>query len=173
MKADEQQKTTHRMLWTAAFFLHALLVWIGLEVFGDNYLWVMDPRQPWIKDRITPPLTTVMALPGGLLCAGTVCLLAYITGRLIGDRGFGIGRYLAFAFTITFLLALATGNFVVLTGPFGVRADNWYIRPLAERLTLAAGVTLAIVAFEGSTLWGLTRLGIRGRGPTPAVSSKA
>lgn len=158
MIATAQSKAVRRLLWAVAYFMHATLVWIGRETLGDNYLWVMDPQHPWIKDRFVPPLSTLINLPLGLLCAGVVCLLAYGAGRLIGDRSFGIVRFLVFAFVITILLALRTGNFVVLTGPLGVRADNWYLRPPLERVVLSAIVTGVFVLIEGLVLWGVTAL---------------
>ena len=154
MKPAEQPKELRRALWTAAFILHALLVWIGLEVFGDSYLWVMDPQHPWIKDRFVPPLTTLMNLPTGLVCAGVVCLLAYAVGRLGGNRGFGMGRYLAVASVVTFALALLRGNFVVITGPFWFlsHSQDWHFRSVPERVVMSAVAAVGLVVIEGTLL---------------------
>ena len=158
MSGNPDRKIDSRPLWWGAFFIHAAAVWLALEAFGDNYLWVLDPVHPWIKDRLTPPLTTIIHLPAGLLCGACAVLLALAIRRLARRSGFEPRLFLVAAIMTAFVAAMIGGNFVVVTGPPGVCADNWHLRPPLERAAFSTLAAAALAAIESAALWLLMAL---------------
>lgn len=171
MSTDADRKVDSGPLWWGAFFIHSAAVWLGLEVFGDNYLWVHDPVHPWIKDRLTPPLTTIINLPAGLLCGVCAVLLALAIRRLARRSGFDLRLFLGAALLTAFVAAMIGGNFVVITGPPGVRADNWQFRPLLERVVFSTVAATVLVAIEGAVLWSMRALARLNAADAPAAAS--
>lgn len=159
-------------LWFCAFAFHACFSWIGLEFLGDNFLWVWA-ADPWIKDVMTPPLTTIINLPCGLLSAGCACAAAWAAQRLFRRGGFNLCFFLLVAGASAFVLAMLRGNFVVFTGPrwHGAHSQDWHRMSITGQVALSAGAAAGVIVIEGVALWGAIVLARLSQKQTPATAS--